>query len=198
MKLSEITPVAEAALPLADFRAFLRLGTGFTDDGLQDGILVAALRAALASIEARAGKAVYRRDFLWITDGWRDPAEQGLPVAPVSAVQDLSLRDAGGQAEAYPLSAIALLEDAHRPRIRAHSGCLPAIPTGGQAELRLTAGYAADWADLPPDLRQAVLTLAGFFYENRLAEGGGAAWPAAVNGLLAPYLTVRLFGGVSQ
>ena len=48
MMLIEETTVPEAALPLAEFKAHLRLGTGFSDDDVQDPVLPGFLRAALS------------------------------------------------------------------------------------------------------------------------------------------------------
>ncbi len=50
-------------------REHLRLGTGFGEDGLQDPVLAGFLRAALAAIEGRTGKALIARDFLYTRAG---------------------------------------------------------------------------------------------------------------------------------
>jgi hypothetical protein len=55
--------VPGAALPLAALAEHMRLSRGFADDGDLDAEIETALRAALAAIEARTGKAVYRRRF---------------------------------------------------------------------------------------------------------------------------------------
>ena len=83
MILVELTTVPATALPVAEFAAHLHLGTGFADDGSQDQVLESYLRAAIAAIEARTGKALIRRQFSWQLTVWRDAREQGLPVAPV-------------------------------------------------------------------------------------------------------------------
>ncbi|MCE8441890.1 head-tail connector protein, partial [Rhodovulum sulfidophilum] len=56
MMLIEQTRVPGAALPLAQFKAQLRLGTGFAGEENQDAYLEALLRAAIAAVEARTGK----------------------------------------------------------------------------------------------------------------------------------------------
>ena len=88
MMLSELSPVAQAALPVQAFKDHLRLGTGFADDGAEDALAEAYLRAALAAIEARTGKAILARDCrLELTD-WRDDWAQALPVAdPVALLR---------------------------------------------------------------------------------------------------------------
>ena len=50
MMLVEQTTVPTAALPVAEFKDHLRLGTGFADDGVQDDVLETYLRAAIATI----------------------------------------------------------------------------------------------------------------------------------------------------
>lgn len=63
MMLSEESPVLETALPVQALKDHLRLGSGFSDDDVQDGVLMMHLRAALAVIEARTGKAILARQF---------------------------------------------------------------------------------------------------------------------------------------
>ncbi len=64
MNLSELSPVPQAELPVAQLKEHLRLGTGFADEAVQDGLLAGDLRAALAAIEGRTAKALIARDFL--------------------------------------------------------------------------------------------------------------------------------------
>ena len=48
--LVEQTTAPAAALPVADFRDHLRLGTGFADEGAEDSLLETFLRAAIAAV----------------------------------------------------------------------------------------------------------------------------------------------------
>ena len=45
--LIEETNVPDAALPVAAFKAHLRMGTGFAEDTLQDAVLGSFLRSAM-------------------------------------------------------------------------------------------------------------------------------------------------------
>ncbi|SER95179.1 phage conserved hypothetical protein, phiE125 gp8 family [Tranquillimonas rosea] len=198
MILNEDTPVDPAALPVAAFRSHLRLGTGFGEDSLQDAVLVPCLRAALAAIEARTGKAVLRRRFLWRVEAWRDAARQMLPVAPVPALVSVSLRMRDGSVKEVPPERYRLAEDAHRPALAATGARLPLIPTGGAAEVLFEAGYGAGWETVPGDLAQAVLMLAAHHYARRGdGEGEVRPMPGPVEGLLGPYRPVRLLGGAA-
>lgn len=191
MDLIETSAVNDGDLPVAAFRAHLRLGTGFADEATGDALLVQYLRGALAAIEARTGKALMQRDFRLILPCWRWPDAQALPVAPVSAVASVTLVDAAGVPEVVDADRWRLVVDRHRPQIVAAGAVLPMAPTGGRIEVDFTAGFG-DWADLPDDLRQAVLLLAAQYYEGRT---GGAALPGTVSALVARWVPLRVTAG---
>lgn len=197
MMLIEQTTVPLAALPVAEFKEHLRLGTGFADDAVQDSVLESQLRAAMAAIEARTGKALIARDYLWRVQAWRDLAAQTLPVGPVSAVTGLTIVDRLGGAAVIDPSRYRLVVDLHRPRMVATSMLLPAIPVGGEAQIAFTAGFGAAWSDVPADLAQAVMLLAAHYHEARSATGKADEMPFGVAPLIERYRNVRLFGGMS-
>ena len=68
MILIEQAPVADAALPLQEFKDHLRLGTGFTDDGAQDALLKRLIRAGIAGIESRISKMLIKRRFVYTVE----------------------------------------------------------------------------------------------------------------------------------
>ena len=196
MSLIEETAIPLMALPLAQFRAHLRLGTGFSDDDVQDAVLESFLRAALATIEARTGKILIERDFSWELRQWRDGGEQPLPVAPVSLILSLTVRDRMDDPIPVEATSYKLIPDMQRPMVAATGTCLPSIPTGGAAEIRFTAGFGPGWAELPADLGQAVLLLVAHYYENRAeAAPSGGPMPLGVSSLIDRYRTVRILGG---
>ncbi len=196
MMLTEQTAVPAAALPIQEFKDHLRLGTGFADDGVQDALAEAYLRAAIAAIEGRIGKALLARDFLWVLECWRDGSSQAFPLAPVQAVASVALRDAAGVATAVAATAWRLVRDMHRPRLAGAGLSLPTIPTNGVVEVTFTAGFGASWAAVPTDLAQAVFLLAAQFHENRHEVGDRAtALPFGVMALIERWRTVRVLGG---
>jgi uncharacterized phiE125 gp8 family phage protein len=195
MMLTEETPVPQAALPVEEMKDHLRMGSGFADDGLQDGLIETCLRASLAAIEGRIGKMLFQRRFLWVLDCWRDD-EQALPVAPVSSLVSVTLVDAVGGEVAVVPAAYRLVKDLHRPRLAGKGGSLPTIPGEGVARVVFDAGFGAAWTDIPVDLRQAVLLLAGEYYEHRHDDGAQAAGlPFGVVTLIERWRTVRILGG---
>lgn len=196
MMLSEETQVAAAALPVQALKDHLRIGTGFASTGTEDAYLEELLRAALAAVEVRTGKALFERTFRWSVSGWRESDAQALPVAPVGSVLSVTLTDRAGAETVVDPGRYWLEKDSQRPRLRATGTALPAIPTGGTAEIRMTAGFAAVWSGIPVELRQAVLLIAAGYFERRHEEGAEpGAMPFGVMALIERWRTVRGFGG---
>ncbi|RGP37044.1 head-tail connector protein [Pseudotabrizicola alkalilacus] len=199
MMLTEQTVVPPEALPVQAMKDHLRLGTGFADDGLQDGLVVAHLRAAIAAIEGRTGKALLARRFLLRLNRWReDRGAQALPMAPVSALVSVTVRDANGEGVLVASDRYRLEPDMARPRLRGAGRSLPGIPEDGTVEIVFDAGFGTGWDAVPADLAQAVLLLAAEFYEVRHSGAqGGPALPLAVQALIERWRTVRVLGGGS-
>ena len=195
MMLIEQTSVPLAALPVQIFKDHLRLGTGFADDGVQDGLVESHLRAAIAAIEARIGKALLARQFKLVLADWRNAAAQALPVAPVSAIASVTLVDAAGGQQVVAPARYRVQPDRHRPKLAGVGMLLPAVPVDGQVEIVFTAGFGADWAAVPADLAQAVLLLAAQFYETRHEGASQGGVPLAVQALIEKWRNVRVLGG---
>ena len=193
MYLMEESQIPEAALPVARMREHLRLGSGFTEDDLQDDLLEGFLRAAIAAVEARTGKALISRDFLCVLNRWRDVTGQVLPIAPVAAVTQITLVDRFGATTPVDTGAYVVSVDAETPRVCPVGATLPPVPDYGTVEIRFRAGMAAAFGDLPADLAQAVMLLAAHYYEYRdetaLSQG---CMPVGVTSLIARYRPLRL------
>lgn len=199
MILTEVGSPPLSAVPVRAFAEHLRLGSGFTNDGSEDTILELYLRAAMAAIEARIGRALLSRTFLWTVTRWREDTSQGLPIGPVRSVEAISLVGADGGETVVPSDAWSVLRDTQRPRLVGRYGRnLPRIPRSGHAEIRLVAGFGDNWDDIPADLRQAVFLLAAHYYENRAETGtGDATIPFGVLMLIEAYRPIRIGGAAS-
>jgi len=198
MTLTEQNAVAQTALPILGLRDHLRMGSGFADDAAADPLLAELLRAAIAAIEARTGKVLLARDFLWTLTSWRGTDRQALPVAPVRAITSVTILDRAGAATVIDPAGYRLERDTHRPHLLAAGAALPAIALGGRAEIAFEAGFGPAWSDVPADLAQAVLLLAGHWFEHRAeAAFGEGAMPFGVRALIERWRTVRLLGGAS-
>lgn len=191
MNLVETGSVAAVDLPLAEFRAHLRLGTGFGDETLQDAVLEGYLRAALAAVEARISKVLIARGFELTLSGWSEASAQVLPRAPVSSVTQVTLRDVTGAETLVDAARYRVEVDQHWPKLRAVGAYLPAIGSG-EAVVAFTAGFGS-WGDVPADLQQAVLLLGAHYYEYRnetaLARG---CMPFGVTSLIERFRPLRI------
>jgi uncharacterized phiE125 gp8 family phage protein len=197
MILTEVSAPPVAAVPVRAFAQHLALGSGFADDGSQDAALEIYLRAAMAAIEARLGRAMLAREFSLSLPCWREESSHTLPIGPVRSVESVTLIDADGSEEAADPDAWSVLRDSQRPRLVGRFGrSLPRIPRSGRAEIRFVAGFGASWDEVPADLRQATFLLAAHFYENRSETGAVAgSMPFGVIMLLEAYRTARIGGG---
>jgi uncharacterized phiE125 gp8 family phage protein len=196
MMLSEVTPVPDVALPLEAFKAHLRLGTGFGESDLQDSVLTGFLRAAIAAIEKRTGKALLQRSFLCTVSAWRRPDVAVLPVAPVTALTEVTLYSLQGDTTVLSVDGFWLESDSHAPRLHPKGACLPHLAKGAHLEVVLTAGFAPDWEGLPADIAQAVMMLAAHYYEYREDTGlHGGCMPFGVVSLIERYRLLRLSSG---
>ncbi len=196
MMLMEQTQVPVAALPVQAMKDHLRLGTGFADDGLQDGLVESYLRAAIAAIEGRIGKALIARSFLLTLEDWRTGSEHALPLAPVVAVASVTVIDQTGASSLVDAARYRLIKDTHRPRLVSTGTLLPVVPEGGRLEIVFEAGFGATWALVPADLGQAVFLLAAEYYETRHdLDGRAGGLPHAVVTLIERWRTVRILGG---
>jgi len=193
MDLTVLTPPDPEALPVAAFRAQLRLGTGFADAASQDGELAGFLSAACAVIETRTGKVLLARTLRLTLSAWRWSDAQALPLAPVAAITAVTMRNRDGAASLVAADRYRLKADRHRPQIVARGALLPQIPLGGRVEIDFSAGFGPVWSEVPADLAQAVLLLAAEYYQAR--TGVRPEMPAAVAGLVAGWAPVRLTAG---
>jgi len=193
MILTETTSVPTAALPIAEFKAHLRLGTGFADSSLQDTLLETYLRAAISTIEARSGRVLLQKQYSWQLTQWRDAARQILPVRPVSNVVQINLIDASGGQTLADVAEFRFVPDDICPAIEATHARLPMVLAGGVLDVVFDAGFGPAWADVPNDLGLAVLIVAANAYENR--TGTGEAVPLAALRLIEPYRALRMLRG---
>ena len=191
--LIEETGVADTTLPVDVFKAHLRMGSGFGTETLQDEVLVSFLRAAIAAVEARTGKALIRRKFSWSLSSWRDDLAQPFPIAPVHSVDSVTTISSDGAQTVVDAQMYWLDRDRQRPMLRTTSAALASIPRFGTVSITFEAGMGSDWSQVPADLQQAVFLLSAHYYEFRhetnLSDG---CMPFGVSSLIERYRPMRL------
>ncbi len=170
MLLTEVTPSALNPVPLRELALHLRLATGFSDDGTEDGLLELYLRNATAVIERRIGQALITRSYLLKVACWNRSGHLILPVGPVASIDTIELVRPGSTITLTP-DDWALIPGTNRQRVTGPGGqALRSLPHGALGHLTFSAGFGATWNDVPDDLRQAVLLLSAHFYENRAGD----------------------------
>jgi uncharacterized phiE125 gp8 family phage protein len=92
-----------------------------------------------------------------------------LPLAPVSAIDEVTYLDTDGVEQTLASSVYAL--DSGRNEIYLADGeeWPETQEIRDSVTVRFTAGYGADPEDIPADIRQAMLFLVAHWYENRTA-----------------------------
>ncbi|WP_029354118.1 head-tail connector protein [Bosea sp. 117] len=180
-------PAAEP-LTLAEAKAYLRV-----DHDAEDALISSLITAARATVEALTRRLLIDQSWRITLSAW--PAS-GLVVAPVNPLRALTaawIVDAAGEEIALPLD--AFVADAARlpGLIRVDRGALPAPsrPLAGIA-LDVTAGHGEGADHVPSPLIEAVRIVLGHFYEHRDVPGPSAAFPAALDALVAPFRVARL------
>lgn len=183
---------AEEPVSLAEARAYLRVS-----DDAEDGLIEALVSAARIHTEAVTARALLAQSWRLVLDAF--PAERvvKLPVAPLVSLTAVTAHGADGvgveldlgqflpDGGAVPVRIILPGEIAGLTALRARMGI----------EIDYVAGFGTEPEEVPADLRQALLTLVAYWYENRdaaILSGSGAPIPAGFERLVSGYRRVRL------
>jgi uncharacterized phiE125 gp8 family phage protein len=146
--LIEETNIPDAVLPVAAFKAHMRMGTGFAEDTLQEAVIAGFLRAAIAAVEARTGKVLIERQFTQVIQKSGPVEVVPLGVAPVSEVVEVQSLTRSGAARVVDADAYWLERDAQTPRLRAVGSSLGQLEVGGEMRVRMQAGFGTAWEDV--------------------------------------------------
>lgn len=198
MPLTLVSPPIEEPVSLTEVKLHLRLvldeagAAAYTDEDATLSGLIAAARQHLDGRNGILGRALVSQTWALTRD---DLPATGirLPLAPVASVTSVEYVDGDGvtqtlAADQYVLSGDRVLPayDATWPTPRAQVDA---------ATVTFVAGYGSA-AAVPQPLRQAILLMVGYWYEQRSAVNVGNIvneMPLAVDALTAPY-RVHSFG----
>lgn len=160
------------AVTLADATAFLHVW--HTDDDAVITQLIAAATDKLDGADGMLGRCIGEQKWRWTLDGFPCGSLR-LPLPPFKAVTSIKYLDAAGaqqtlpEAEYHAASTGVVAPTASWPR----TSDLP-----GAVEVEFAAGQAA----APASLKQIILALAFYWYENR-----GAAAPSSLASTEMPF-----------
>jgi hypothetical protein len=153
-------------LTLAEAKAWCRIDS---DD--EDALLTALIAAARLQVESMTGRALLQQSWRLTLDCPKGRVIE-LPVVPVLAV---SAASADGEAIEVTIQGDSVL-----------------LPDEGYGTLEIdyTTGYGEEADAVPQDLKQALLGLVAYWFENR--DASTASTPAGLERLLGGYKRVRL------
>ncbi|MEM9960677.1 MAG: head-tail connector protein [Pseudomonadota bacterium] len=192
MILTDTAPDTVATLPLDELSSHLRLAHGFADASGEDDVLERSLRAATRTIETQLGQAMIQRRFELKLSAWNRDGHAILPIGPVETLVSFALVGSGEPVAVTETAWVLQVGTARQKLTGPGGGALPTIPSGYHAQIAFDAGHGTLWAEVPQDLRHAVMMLAAHFYETRAGEEGVPAIPQAVEALIAHHRPVRL------
>lgn len=191
IKPIRITQPATLPVTLAMAKLHLRLDAG--DD---DVLTLLYASAATARIEGMIEKAL-------ITQQWKEQFNRfpacgeviGLSRPPVQTIDSIEYYDSDDALQTLGTEVYTFLADGSGAFVSLQVD--QAWPSTSVREdavtITYTAGYGDNPQDVPPDIRSAVLLVAGHLYENREATAGAAMsglsaeLPLSVHWLLADY-----------
>lgn len=194
MNVSQLMPPAAAAVTLSTLKAHLRLSEGFPEADAEDDLLGTYLTQATSQVENHLDRALIRRPVVVRTSRWTRDGHVVLPIGPVQAVTQLAFVAEGREPIIVDTAHFNLEAGETAQRITGPGGNpLPAIPQGYDAEISVSAGYGETSDAVPAALSQAVLLLAAYRYENRVADARNSnLLPGEIEGLLAHYRRYRV------
>ena len=178
---------AEEPVSLDEATAFLRL------DGTAEDCLVSTLvSAARVHVESVTARALMQQSWRLVLDAWPGSRRLLLPIGPVTALLAARAFDDADDEHELALDGFAL-QAGTELMLPADAG-LPKLRHRFAVEIDYVAG-AADAADVPADLKHAMLALVAHWFENRdavMAAGTGAVVPSGFDRLVAAHRRVRL------
>lgn len=183
---------ATEPVTLAEAKAFLRV-----DGSDEDSFISTLITAARLHTESVSSRAMISQSWRVVRDRWPPDRRVRLPVAPLRSLSAIRAYDTDGNA-----TVLTLAEFQPETGVSPASLFVPALVSGMPAirdhaglEIDYVAGYGDAPEDVPQDLRHAVLTLVGYWFEHRdavIVAGSGAVVPAGFDLLVEPYKMMRL------
>lgn len=191
MALKLVSGPALEPLTVAEAKAHLRI-----DASDEDGLIASLITTARLQVEAALGLALNAQQWVLLADFWPLNGIVELPVRPLQSVTEIRVRDGSGSASVVDPLHYTVDGAGDTPRIASRTGYWP-TPGARLAgiEIEFEAGFGAAAADVPADIRQALLLLVGHWFEHRDpadADQLTGPVPAAVSSLLARFKVARL------
>lgn len=183
MNWNNLTRVAPAATPVIDTETAINYVRASEDD---EEMIAGLIEAATAMIEGPDGIGT-----ALITSEWKAtfdtlPSALSIPLTPVQSVDKITVLTDAGSVE-VDLDLIHVAGDQHPAQIAFLTDRPVAKRLPGSVVVEFKAGYGDDPANVPADLRHAVLWLVASMYENRGDDAEKSVFPPTVDRVLNRY-----------
>lgn len=168
-RVSVIVPARVDPVSLADVRLHCRI-----DDTTENSSLALMLRAAVAICENWMRRPIMTQTFRAYYDEWPLGAALDVPRSPLVSVSSIKTYSETDVASTFP-AASYFVDTATTPgRVVLRGGySWPSHSReGNPIEIEFRAGYGDDPAEIPAEIRQAVLATVAYLYEQRGDAGG--------------------------
>lgn len=186
--IKAVTPASAAILEFETVQAHLNA----PDD--DEDLIAVYTAAAVASIEGPNGigipllNTVYRMSLESLWEGFT------IPLCPVRSIESITYTDTNGDVQTLDPALYVYDLDASPVTVRvAYGKSWPsAICQPGSVKVTFTAGYGTTGADIPADLRAAMLLTIGNLYVNRESVSAVQTYrvPETVEAILSRYRVV--------
>ncbi len=183
-----VTPPAIEPVSLAEAKAHLRI-SHLDEDALISTLIVSARRI----VEARTGLVLIEQDWTCYLDDWPEDGVIAIPLAPVSAVDEVSVFGENDIAAAIDPAHYYVDVASRPPRLLLRGSRVWARPgrIANGVAIAVKAGFGVSASSVPEALRQAILQLVAHWHEHR-GHAEPPALPLTLDTLLQPYREVRL------
>lgn len=184
-----VTPPQAEPVSLDEAKMHVRI-----DGTAEDGLMERLIAAARTDVESRTGRAMVSQGWRIVLD--RVPANGSIRLAPapVASVEAVTVYAEDGEPTVLDAADYALDAASAPGRLKLVHGRFWGARAMNGVEVDFTCGYGAP-AEVPAPLRQAVLMLVAYWYEQREAAVVGAVAGAVAHGvgvLTAPFRMPRL------
>lgn len=183
MGLTLVTAPSVEPVSLDDAKLYLRI-----DGTDEDAVIGDLIKAARTVVEQKGRLALITQTWDYTLDAWPDVIR--IPIGPVQSVVSVTYVDSNGTTQTLDPAEYQVDNSQNPARITPAYGRVWPVARvqPNSIAVRFVAGFGDTTADIPRDLRQALLLLLGHFYENREAVTVGSVTevPMTVNFLILP------------
>lgn len=175
---------------LAEAKTYCRI-----DGEDEDGLVATLVAAARIHVEGLTARALIAQSWRVVLDRWPPGGAVRLPVGPAMSLTGISAYDDAAAEHELDLGQFSLEPRGARMLLPRTVAGMPTLRARQGIEIDYVAGYGADAQDVPSDLRQAVLTLVAYWFENRdavVVASGTTVAPRGFDRLVDGYRAVRL------